>query len=195
MIGSLAFCVFWNDVVLVFVGVFGSLVCLLHLVLRQSINRYSTWKLTHPHQLETKALIKIVFSSEKDTVRQRAQKRPAARKRESWCQLRKRAEEPARRRNRRMKTLSRERRVSGLLHRDHEYVVWRDVKCLSRTSHYTGFDSCSRILMFIFINVILCLPRTKWFRSETWRHLCYHGGRTFRGVLKSTSKQPSVFGW
>lgn len=67
---------------------------------------------------------------EKDTVRRRAQKRPAARKRESWCQRRKRAEELARQKNRRMKTLSRERKVSGLLPRDHEDVVWRVVKCL-----------------------------------------------------------------
>ena len=72
----------------------------------------------------------LFFLSEKDTVRRRAQKRPAARKRESWCQLRKRAEELARQKNQRMKTLSRERKVSGLLRRDHEDVVWRDVKCL-----------------------------------------------------------------
>lgn len=66
----------------------------------------------------------------KDTVRRRAQKRPAARKRESWCQLRKRAEELASQRNRKMKILNRERKVSVLLHRDHVDVVWRDVKCL-----------------------------------------------------------------
>lgn len=55
----------------------------------------------------------------KDTVRRQAQKRPAVRKRESWCQLRKRAEELASQKNRRMKTLSRERKVSGLPHREH----------------------------------------------------------------------------
>jgi len=61
----------------------------------------------------------------KDTVRRQAPKRPAARRRESWCQLRKRAEELASQKNRRMKTLSRERKVSGLLHREH-WTLFRE---------------------------------------------------------------------
>ena len=60
------------------------------------------------------------FILEKDTARLRARKRPpAALKRENWCPLRKRAEERANRKNQRAKILSRERRVSELLHPDH----------------------------------------------------------------------------
>ena len=185
---GLSFCGFRTRVVFVFF----EFLCLFHLVLLQSTNRYSTKKGTIFHELGKIALMCLLFLSEKDTVRRRAQKRPAARKRESWCQLRKRAEELARQKNQRMKTPSRERKVSGLLRRDHKDVVWRDVKCLLEA--LIVLDLTFEVgLMLIFINVSLCPPLTKLFRSATWRPLCCHGWRTFVVVLWSSSKQPSVF--
>lgn len=58
------------------------------------------------------------------TVRQQAQKRPAARKRGNWCRVRRRAEGRASPKKSRVKMLSRERRVSGRLHHDHVGVIW-----------------------------------------------------------------------
>jgi len=58
------------------------------------------------------------FLPEKDIARLRAPKRLAAQKRENLYPVRKRAEEHANQKNQRTKILSRERRVSGLLHHD-----------------------------------------------------------------------------
>lgn len=170
-------------------------VCLLHLALRQSINHYSTWKCTLFHQLEKKALNIDVFCF---PLRKRHSKTAGS---ETSGGPEEGELVPTKKKSRRTRE-SKEPKNENTEPREEGQrtpTPWSCGRCLERrkvslrTSHCTRFDSCSRILMLIFINVSLCLPLTKWFRSETWRRLCYHGWRTFLGVLWSTSKQPSVF--